>query len=175
MTDPAGNDWTWTFDLLGNRIGQDDADSGVSTATYDLAGNMTSTTDARGKTVTTTYDELNRKTASYAGTSSGVDALIVDVRHGQEGARHDLDRLYGDRLRAPRALPTRPRSARTTRRAIHSTPRSRSRQVHPRSRARATRRRSTTTRTRRCWRSRCPPWAACRPRRSATATTPGAS
>lgn len=71
MTDPAGNDWIWTFDLLGNRIGQDDADSGVATATYDLAGNMTSTTDARGKTVTTTYDELNRKTASYAGTSSG--------------------------------------------------------------------------------------------------------
>ncbi|KJL30411.1 RHS repeat protein [Microbacterium oxydans] len=71
MTDPAGNAWTWTFDLLGNRIGQDDADSGVSTATYDLVGNMTSTTDARGKTVTTTYDELNRKKASFAGTSSG--------------------------------------------------------------------------------------------------------
>ncbi|WP_157550001.1 RHS repeat domain-containing protein [Microbacterium sp. Leaf161] len=71
MTDPAGNAWTWTFDLLGNRVGQDDADSGVSTATYDLVGNMTSTTDARGKTVTTTYDELNRKKATYAGTASG--------------------------------------------------------------------------------------------------------
>ncbi|WP_223585710.1 RHS repeat domain-containing protein [Microbacterium sp. OVT16B] len=71
MTDPAGNDWTWTFDLLGNRTGQDDADSGVSTATYDLVGNMTSTTDARGTTVTTTYDELNRKKATYAGTASG--------------------------------------------------------------------------------------------------------
>ena len=71
MTDPAGNDWMWTFDLLGNRVGQDDADSGVTTATYDLAGNMTSTTDARGTTVTTTYDELNRKTASYAGDALG--------------------------------------------------------------------------------------------------------
>lgn len=71
MTDPAGNVWTWSFDLLGNRVGQSDPDSGVSTATYDLVGNMTSTTDARGKLVTTTFDELNRKTAIYAGTTSG--------------------------------------------------------------------------------------------------------
>lgn len=71
MTDPAGNNWTWTFDLLGNRIGQDDADSGASSATYDLVGNLTSTTDARGTTVTTTYDELNRKKATYAGGPSG--------------------------------------------------------------------------------------------------------
>ncbi len=71
MTDPAGNDWTWTYDLLGNRVKQTDPDSGASSATYDLAGNMTSTTDARGKTVTTTYDEINRKTAMYSGTASG--------------------------------------------------------------------------------------------------------
>ncbi len=71
MVDPAGNDWTWTFDLLGRKVGQNDADSGATTSTYDLAGNMTSVTDARGTTVTTTYDALNRKTASYAGTASG--------------------------------------------------------------------------------------------------------
>lgn len=71
MTDPAGNDWTWEFDLLGRKIGQHDPDSGHQAATYDLAGNMTSATDARGTTVTTTYDALNRTTARYKGDASG--------------------------------------------------------------------------------------------------------
>ncbi|WDH79298.1 hypothetical protein PTQ19_02300 [Microbacterium esteraromaticum] len=71
MTDPAGNEWRWGFNILGQKTSQSDPDSGDSTATYDLLGNQLTSTDARGKTITTTYDNLNRKTATYAGTASG--------------------------------------------------------------------------------------------------------
>jgi RHS repeat-associated protein len=71
MTDPAGNDWTWGYDLRGYRTSQADPDAGTSTATYDNAGNMLSTTDARGQTISTTYDELNRRTATYSGPTTG--------------------------------------------------------------------------------------------------------
>ncbi|WP_164743465.1 RHS repeat domain-containing protein [Microbacterium sulfonylureivorans] len=71
MTDPAGNDWGWTYDLRGFRTSTTDPDAGTSSATYDNAGNMLTTTDARGQTVASTFDELNRRTASYAGSASG--------------------------------------------------------------------------------------------------------
>lgn len=71
MTDPAGIDWTWTFDLRGFRTGASDPDAGNSTATYDNAGNMLTTTDARGQTIASTFDALNRRTASYSGSTSG--------------------------------------------------------------------------------------------------------
>lgn len=71
MTDPAGNDWGWTYDLRGFRTGTSDPDAGTSTATYDNAGNMLTTTDARGQTVASTFDELNRRTASFSGSTSG--------------------------------------------------------------------------------------------------------
>lgn len=71
MTDPAGNDWGWTYDLRGFRTSTSDPDAGTSTATYDNVGNMLTTTDARGQTVASTFDELNRRTASYSGTTSG--------------------------------------------------------------------------------------------------------
>lgn len=71
MTDPAGNSWSWRFDVLGHQVGADDPDSGTTTSTYDDAGNLLSTTDARGVTVSYSYDALNRKTAQYQGTTSG--------------------------------------------------------------------------------------------------------
>lgn len=71
MTDPAGNDWSWTYDLRGFRTATSDPDAGISTATYDNTGNMLTTTDARGQTVASTFDELNRRTASYSGSTSG--------------------------------------------------------------------------------------------------------
>ncbi|MCX4749212.1 hypothetical protein OG455_27530 [Kitasatospora sp. NBC_01287] len=63
--DPAGNTWSWTYNLLGQQTDAYDPDTGHSQNTYDAAGQVTSSTDARGKQTTTTYDLDGRKTASY--------------------------------------------------------------------------------------------------------------
>lgn len=71
MTDPAGNAWSWQYDLQGNQIVADDPDSGHTTSTYDLAGNVLSTTDARGQVLAYKYDDLNRKTEKRSGSPTG--------------------------------------------------------------------------------------------------------
>ncbi|MET3564811.1 RHS repeat-associated protein [Leifsonia sp. 563] len=71
MTDPAGNAWSWQYDLQGNQIVADDPDSGHTTSSYDLAGNVLSTTDARGQVLVYKYDDLNRKTEKRSGSITG--------------------------------------------------------------------------------------------------------
>jgi len=71
MVDPAGNRWTWSYDLHGNTTVSNDPDSGTTTSTYDLAGNLLSTADARGQVLAYSYDQLNRKTAKYSGSTAG--------------------------------------------------------------------------------------------------------
>ncbi len=62
ITDPAGNQIDYQYDMLGQRIGQDDPDAGDNWQfTYDTVGNHTSTTDASGTSIHTTYDQLNRQ------------------------------------------------------------------------------------------------------------------
>ncbi|WP_117209807.1 RHS repeat-associated core domain-containing protein [Allorhizocola rhizosphaerae] len=70
VTDPAGNSWTFGYDLLGNRVESDDLDKGDSTATFDAAGQLTSTTDARGITLTYHYDDLGRQTSIKRGSET---------------------------------------------------------------------------------------------------------
>ena len=65
VTDPVGNHWDSTFDLLGRQRTMVDPDKGTTTLTYDNAGQITSTTDARNKKLVYTYDALGRKTAVY--------------------------------------------------------------------------------------------------------------
>ncbi|WP_089907099.1 RHS repeat protein [Leifsonia sp. 21MFCrub1.1] len=67
MTDPALNNWSWSFDVLGHQIAANDPDSGTTTSSYDGAGNLLSTTDARNSTVSYTYDNLNRKPPNTRG------------------------------------------------------------------------------------------------------------
>lgn len=71
MVDPAGNHWSWGFDVLGHQITATDADTGTTSSSYDDAGNLLTSTDARGTTLAYTYDALNRKTGEYTGSSSG--------------------------------------------------------------------------------------------------------
>ncbi|MCS5733871.1 RHS repeat domain-containing protein [Herbiconiux daphne] len=65
MIDPAGNQWSWSSDVLGHQISATDPDTGTSTTTYDNAGNILTTKDARGIVLAYTYDALNRKTGQY--------------------------------------------------------------------------------------------------------------
>lgn len=67
----SGSTWSYTLDMLGNKLSQNDPDTGTSTTRYDLAGQTLSTTDARGQTLAYTYDALGRKTAEYSGSTTG--------------------------------------------------------------------------------------------------------
>ncbi len=65
VTDPAGNQWRYGYDLRGRRTRVDDPDQGTTTSEYDDTDQLTSTTDARGQKLAYTYDALGRKTAVY--------------------------------------------------------------------------------------------------------------
>ncbi|MEU4806906.1 polymorphic toxin-type HINT domain-containing protein [Actinosynnema sp. NPDC023587] len=71
VTDPAGNQWRYEYDLLGRKVKDHDPDRGTTTYAYNELDQLASTTDARGKTVATVYDALGRKTAQHDGSTSG--------------------------------------------------------------------------------------------------------
>jgi RHS repeat-associated protein len=79
ITDAAGNQWNYSYDLNGDQTSATDPDAGASSSTYDAAGQMLTTTDARGKTISYTYDLDGRKTAEYDTTGgaaqTGADEL----------------------------------------------------------------------------------------------------
>ncbi|MFI5889635.1 RHS repeat-associated core domain-containing protein [Actinoplanes sp. NPDC051513] len=62
VTDPAGNQWRYGFDLLGRRTTVHDPDAGDSSVTYDKGGQVLTATDGRGKTLSYAYDGLGRRT-----------------------------------------------------------------------------------------------------------------
>lgn len=74
MKDPAGNLWSWTYNVLGQKTSASDPDTGTSNYSYDPAGDLQTSTDADGNSLTYTYDNSHRRTGEYAGTSaSGVE------------------------------------------------------------------------------------------------------
>lgn len=60
MTDPAGNGWSWSYDLLGNQLSSKDPDSGISTNSYDDAGRLATVKVSNGTTGSYRYDVLDR-------------------------------------------------------------------------------------------------------------------
>ncbi|MGV9246897.1 polymorphic toxin-type HINT domain-containing protein [Streptomyces sp. NPDC003710] len=67
IKDNAGNTWSYTYNLLGQKLSQTDPNAGTTTFDkYDVAGNLLQTTDARGQALSFTYDWDNRLTAEYA-------------------------------------------------------------------------------------------------------------
>jgi RHS repeat-associated protein len=70
ITDPSGNAWTYTYDLLGEQLTQADPDAGTTTTGYDPAGNVAFTTNALSQSLNYTYDALNRKTAEFTGSTT---------------------------------------------------------------------------------------------------------
>jgi len=71
MSDAAGNDWSWTFDVLGRQVSAADPDTGQSTSGYDDAGRLVATSDARGQVLAYSYDDLDRRTGEYSGSLAG--------------------------------------------------------------------------------------------------------
>ncbi|MCJ0874671.1 polymorphic toxin-type HINT domain-containing protein [Streptomyces sp. AP-93] len=82
--DSAGNEWTFTYDLLGRPVKTTDPDSGTSTAVYDDKKNLVTATDARLKSATSVSDLLGRLVATYEGTAidpaKQVGAFTYDVK-----------------------------------------------------------------------------------------------
>jgi RHS repeat-associated protein len=68
VADPAGNTWTYGYDMLGRKIKAVDPDTGTTVTGYDAAGNVTYTTDGAGISDNYVYDALNRKTAEFTGS-----------------------------------------------------------------------------------------------------------
>jgi len=79
VTDSAGNQWSFGYDLLGDAVSQTLPDSGTTTATFDAAGQLMSTTDARGKTTSFTYDNDGRKTAEYDTTGGAPESPSTEI------------------------------------------------------------------------------------------------
>lgn len=67
--DAAGNQWTYTHDLLGRQTGALDPDKGATATTYDVANQVVTTTDANAKTLGFAYDNLGRVVGRYQLTS----------------------------------------------------------------------------------------------------------
>ncbi|MFF5755969.1 polymorphic toxin-type HINT domain-containing protein [Streptomyces longwoodensis] len=66
IRDSAGNTWSYTYNLLGQKLTQTDPNAGRTTYDkYDAAGNLLQTTDPRGQALSYTYDWDNRPTAEY--------------------------------------------------------------------------------------------------------------
>ncbi|WP_027992004.1 RHS repeat-associated core domain-containing protein [Sinorhizobium meliloti] len=82
VQDAAGSIWTYSYDLMGNRLVADDPDLGKWLYVYDDANRLTRQTDARGKVTTITYDKLGRPVATrafddLANATAGTNSTLV--------------------------------------------------------------------------------------------------
>jgi RHS repeat-associated protein len=76
VRDAAGNSWSYTYDLLGDKTSTSDPDAGKSTSTFDAAGQLLTTTDGRGKQLSYTYDKAGRKTAEFDTTGGAAQTSL---------------------------------------------------------------------------------------------------
>ncbi|MDQ0369424.1 hypothetical protein [Catenuloplanes indicus] len=83
VTDPAGNDWTSTYDPRGRALTRTTPDAGTTSYTYDAADQMVTRTDARNVTLTDTYDNLGRITERRQGTTLLAAWTFDTVAKGQ--------------------------------------------------------------------------------------------
>ncbi|WP_370112284.1 ricin-type beta-trefoil lectin domain protein [Streptacidiphilus sp. MAP12-33] len=68
ISDSAGNQWSYSYNLLGELTSQTDPDSGTSTyGPFDVAGDTLQATDPRGATLSYQYDWDGRLTGTYTG------------------------------------------------------------------------------------------------------------
>ncbi|MFJ3528101.1 polymorphic toxin-type HINT domain-containing protein [Streptomyces sp. NPDC090132] len=71
VTDPAGNEWAYTFDQQGRQTAASDPDTGTTHTFYDDRGQVEHTTDARGASLYLRYDGQGRQTQLREGSATG--------------------------------------------------------------------------------------------------------
>lgn len=67
VTDPAGNKWSYEYDLLGRKWKETDPDRGTTTVEYNNLDQVVKTTDSENRSVSFKYDQLGRKTQMLSG------------------------------------------------------------------------------------------------------------
>lgn len=89
LTDPAGNSWTYEYDLLGRQTKAVDPDKGTSRSVYDDRGQLTTSEDSRPDTPALWhgYDNLGRQTQLREGSFTGAlrAEWIYDTISGAKG------------------------------------------------------------------------------------------
>lgn len=90
VMDAAGSTWSYSYDLMGNRLVADDPDLGKWLYVYDDANRVIRQTDARGKVTTITYDKLGRplKTMAFddlADATAGIGGTLI-AHNGYDAA-----------------------------------------------------------------------------------------
>jgi RHS repeat-associated protein len=83
VVDPAGNQWTYKYDVKGRQYEAVDPDKGTTTSQYNDYDEVEKTTDARGEVLWYVYDALGRKTE-----------LRDDSATGPLRAKWKYDKLY---------------------------------------------------------------------------------
>ncbi|GAA0586416.1 RHS repeat protein [Kribbella sandramycini] len=81
VTDPAGNKWTWEYDLQGRKTKEVDPDKGTSRFTYNDLDQLVTATDNLGTTLEYSYDLIGRKTAIHEVPKSGAKKLISEWKY----------------------------------------------------------------------------------------------
>ncbi|WP_371659829.1 polymorphic toxin-type HINT domain-containing protein [Streptomyces sp. NBC_00280] len=97
VTDPAGNVWTWTYDLMGRLTDTTDPDKGATHSDYDDRSQATSTKDARGAVLVPLYDGLGRQTELRDTSSTGTlrAKWVYDTISGAKGQLTSSSRYSG--------------------------------------------------------------------------------
>ncbi|MEW2113670.1 polymorphic toxin-type HINT domain-containing protein [Streptomyces sp. NPDC005474] len=97
VTDPAGNVWTWTYDLMGRLTDTTDPDKGANHSEYDDRSLATSTKDARGTVLAAVYDGLGRKTELRDTSATGTlrAKWVYDTISGARGQLASSSRYVG--------------------------------------------------------------------------------
>ncbi|MBS1968996.1 MAG: VCBS repeat-containing protein [Bdellovibrionales bacterium] len=74
--DPAGNQISTTYDVLGYKTSKTDTNSGTTNFVHNAIGELISITDARGGAISTTFDNLGR--VKIRTTSEGTSTWVYD-------------------------------------------------------------------------------------------------
>ena len=91
VVDAAGNTWTTTYNLLGQKVASHDPDVGDNlyqkpdgSSGYDPAGNLTDSRNGDGQWLHFHYDLLNRKTGEWSGSAEADSALMASWSYDQQ-------------------------------------------------------------------------------------------
>jgi len=66
----SGEQWTRSYNLLGEVTSMTDPNAGTSSMSYDADGNLTQSTNGDGKAISYAYDPVGRRTGEYDGPST---------------------------------------------------------------------------------------------------------
>jgi len=95
VTDPAGNSWTYGYDVRGRQETAVDPDAGTTTHVYNDYSDVTSTTNGSGDVLAYSYDVLGRKTGVYddvVSTATRRATWTYDTVGGGKGRLHTANR-----------------------------------------------------------------------------------